>query len=567
MSTTRSDTIVTYLSDYVQNTIFLDGQPLRFDGLPFMPPILDCSAERKMMMTSRQVGKSTNLSSETLGKSTAIDNYSTLYVAPRLDQVAEFSKAKLGSMIKGSPYMQRFVNGSVVQQARSKEFTNGSNITLRSCYLDADGIRGITANDIKIDELQDILLENIPVIEECSSRKVQRSITYAGTPKTFDNTIQKKWEETTQHYWAVKCTHCNHWNVPLGFENIGEEYLICSKCGKQIYAVTGQYVAMYPQRSFVGFHISQLMINGVPQTHLPWSRIIDKRDDPLYGTAKFYNECLGFSYDVGSKLLVASDVRPLCNPEESMSYDRKPEWGMTVLCAGVDWGVLGGNTRTVLSIGGMTRDGKFKVLFAKKFPVDQDPAVQVDEISYLINAAGCAVVCADRGNGHVANSLLRRNLRFSKVHEIEYKAKVSEGMVYNSKTKTWITDRTRAIAGIIVDIKTQVMEFCRYEDMDDFFADLYTLSCAYNDNLRAYQILRQNDVPDDFAHSLVYLRLAAKFIAMRPKSTKHALEMFSPDVGRSAMTDREAMNIEGYSNNTTSEAQDYEAFAATQKML
>lgn len=531
--------IDTCLSDYVQNTLYLDGAPLRFLGMPFMIPILNCSAERKMMLTSRQVGKSTNLSSCTLGKSTAIPNYSTLYVAPRLDQVAEFSKAKLGAMIKGSPFMKNFVGSSVVQQARSKEFTNGSNIVLRSCFLDADGIRGITANDINIDELQDILLENIPVIEECSSRKVTRSITYAGTPKTFDNTIQQKWEESSQHYWAVKCTGCNHWNVPLGFENIGEEGLICSKCGKALYSPSGQYVAMFPDRKFVGFHISQLMINGVPETHLPWSRIIDKRDDPLYGLAKFFNECLGFSYDVGSKLVVAGDMVPLCG-QNSITLEREAKWGITTLCAGVDWGVLGGNTRTVLTIGGLQPDGNLRVLYAKKFPVDQDPAMQVEEICSLINQAGCTIVAADRGNGHVANSLLRKNLRFSRVVEIEYKAKVNEGMVYNNKTKTWITDRTRAIAGVILDIKLRTMVYPRYEEMKPFFDDLFTLSCAYNDNLRAYQILRKNNVPDDFAHALVYLRLGARFIGCKPNAKKHALEQFTPDIGVTAgdaMTD------------------------------
>ena len=208
-----------------QNLLYLDGKPLRFEGLDFMPFLIDCNAERSMFMTGRQVGKSTILGSKSISRMAAIPNHGILYVAPRMDQVAEFSKAKLNSMMRGSPMIQaHYVDSSVQQQARSKEFTNGSAIVLRSCYLSPDGIRGITANDIYIDEVQDIILENIPVIEECSSRKSYRSIIYTGTPKTYDNTIQKKWEESSQHYWAVKCIHCGHWNVPLGFDNIGDEY-------------------------------------------------------------------------------------------------------------------------------------------------------------------------------------------------------------------------------------------------------------------------------------------------------------------------------------------------------
>lgn len=535
-------------STLAQNLIYLDGSPLRFEGLDFMPFLIDCNAERSMFMTGRQVGKSTILGSKSISRMAAIPNHGILYVAPRMDQVAEFSKAKLNSMMRGSPLIQaHYVNSSVQQQARSKEFTNGSAIVLRSCYLNPDGIRGITANDIYIDEVQDIVLDNIPVIEECSSRKSYRSIIYTGTPKTFDNTIQKKWEESSQHYWAVKCEHCGHWNVPLDFDNIGDEYLQCKKCAKPLDAREGEYVAMHPTRKFVGFHVSQLMIAGVPGTGVPWSRIIDKRDDPLYGLAKFYNECLGFSYDVGSKLLTLRDLVPLCSAEmQEMTVDRNPNWGITRVCAGIDWGVLGGNTRTVLTIGGLQPDGTIRVFYAKKFPVDQDPTEQVTEICREINAAGCFLVAADRGNGHVANSFLKKALPNTRIVEIEYKAKIAQGMYYNDKTKTWITDRTRAVAGIIIDIKRKKFIFPRQEVMSTFFDDLITLSCAYNDDLRAYQILRQGGAPDDFAHALTYLRLGARFLVSAPRALNHALEEFSPDVGVNSLESYKALQSVGF---------------------
>ena len=531
-----------------QNLLYLEGKPLRFEGLDFMPFLIDCNAERSMFMTGRQVGKSTILGSKSISRMAAIPNHGILYVAPRMDQVAEFSKAKLNSMMRGSPMIQaHYVDSSVQQQARSKEFTNGSAIVLRSCYLSPDGIRGITANDIYIDEVQDIILENIPVIEECSSRKSYRSIIYTGTPKTYDNTIQKKWEESSQHYWAVKCTHCGHWNVPLGFDNIGDEYLQCKQCKKPLDARKGEYVGMFPSRKFVGFHVSQLMIAGVPGTGVPWDRIIDKRDDPLYGLAKFYNECLGFSYDVGSKLVTISDLIPLCDSNETvLTTERKPEWNITRVCAGIDWGVLGGNTRTVLTIGGLQPDGNIRILYAKKYPVDQDPTEQVTEICKYINDAGCFMVAADRGNGHVANSFLKKALPNVRIAEIEYKAKVSNGMQYNDKTRTWITDRTRAVAGIVIDIKRRKLIFPHRDLMGTFFDDLITLSCAYNDNLHAYQILRQGNAPDDFAHSLTYLRLAARFMVASPRATVHALEEFSPDAGITSLEAYKALQDVGF---------------------
>jgi hypothetical protein len=524
-------TIAVTRSDYAQRILYLDGKPFSVQAVPFMIPILNCPSERMILQTGRQVGKSTTLSASILTGQTAIPHHRTLYVAPRNEQVVQFSKDRLSHMIAYSPLIQRlFVNSKVQQQVKAKEFTNGSMVFLRSCYHTADGIRGISANDIYFDEIQDIILDNIPVVEECAARKSPRRIIYCGTPKTFDNPIAKIWESSTQHYWAIKCRHCGHWNVPIGLENIGPDFLVCAMCKKQIYSLDGEYVAKYPSRTLTGFHISQAMIYGVPGTGLPWQRIIDKMNDPLYGMGKFMNECLGFSYDSGAKLLTETDLRNCCDPETNyLSTDRKAAWGIMRTFAGVDWGVLGGNTHTVLTIGGVDSEGRLRLLFAKKYPVDQDPVDQVEDVCRNINAAGCAFVCADRGGGHVANAFLRKKLTWAKVHEIEYKARVNRGMYYDEKSKTWITDRTRALAGIIIDIKNQRMLFPEFNLMNtQFFTDLLTLSCEYNDKIRAYQILRQVEVPDDFAHSLVYLRLAARKIGAMPTARHHTLEDFMP---------------------------------------
>jgi hypothetical protein len=427
-----------------------------------------------------------------------------------------------------------YVSSKVVQQSHAKGFTNGSMTFLRSCYHTADGIRGISANSIFIDEVQDIILDNIPVIEECAARKNPKRMIFCGTPKTFDNAIQKLWEQSTQHYWALKCTHCGFWNVPIQFENLSKEFLCCSKCKGQLHAVEGEYVAKHPDRDFVGFHISQAMVAGVPGTNVPWSRLYEKVENPLYGIGKMYNECLGFSYDSGSKLLTESDIRKCCDPDMNvLTTDRRAEWGMQSVCAGVDWGVLGGNTHTVVTIGGIDKDLKLRVIYSQKFPVDQNPTEQVDEIAGIINKAGVSVVAADRGGGVYANAFLRKKLAYASLHEIEYKAKVNAGMQYNAQARSWMTDRTRAMAGVIIDIKSERMALPRFEVMaaNDFNTDLLTLSCEYNERIRAFQIIRDINTPDDFAHTLVYLRIAAKCIAPSPRAVVHELEEFMPPPG------------------------------------
>lgn len=517
-------------ADYAQRVLWLEGKPFSVEPVPYMKPILNCSTEKMILMTGRQVGKSTTLSATILVEQTAIKHYRTLYVAPRNDQVTQFSGDRLAHMINHSPLIQaNFVDSKMIQQARAKEFTNGSMTYLRSCYHTADGIRGISANTILIDEVQDIIIDNIPVIEECAARKNPKRMIFCGTPKTNDNAIQKIWEQSSQHYWGIKCQACNTWNLPIQLENLGPNFLCCKKCSREIKAVNGEYIAKFPAREFVGFHISQAMVAGVEGTHVPWSRLYEKVDSPLYGVSKLYNECLGFSYDNGSKLLTETDIYSCCDGSTpGFSLERKAEWGIRIVCAGVDWGVLGGNTHTVVTIGGMTNAGKLRILFSKKFPIDQNPVDQVDEIAGIINVSGCAVVAADRGGGVFANAFLRRKLAHAKLHEIEYKAKVNAGMQYNVEACSWITDRTRALAGVIIDIKRGDMIFPCIESMVEFTPDMLTLSCEYNERIRAFQIIREISTPDDFAHTVCYLRIAAKKIAPSPRATVHELEEFMP---------------------------------------
>lgn len=170
-----------------------------------------------------------------------------------------------------------------------------------------------------------------------------------------------------------------------------------------------------------------------------------------------------------------------------------------------------------------------QVVFAKKYPVDQDPLAQIEDITSLIAGANAAIIVADRGGGSLANSVLRRNFPNKHIYEIEYKAKLQAGMKFNVDSKSWITDRTRAIAGMILDIKAQKITFPNYEVMRDTFApDLLTLMCEYNDRTRSFQIIRDLNITDDFAHTLVYLRLGAKFFFPNPHKNEFALEEFQP---------------------------------------
>lgn len=102
---------------------------------------------------TRNTSKSTTLANIMLARACLTPNFKQLYVSPAVAQTQEFARDKLEPVINNSPLIKdNFVNGQMVQNVLKKEFVNGSIINLRYALLNADRIRGISADVNYFDE-------------------------------------------------------------------------------------------------------------------------------------------------------------------------------------------------------------------------------------------------------------------------------------------------------------------------------------------------------------------------------------------------------------------------------
>lgn len=223
-------------------------------------------------------------------------------------------------------------------------------------YL-SDGVyvhntRGIPAWMLQLDEFQDILSDNIPVIEQCLSHAPERwkRFLYAGTPKSLDNNIEYYRERlSTQGEWVVPCDRHtpSHWNI-LGEKNIGKKGLVCEKCGKLINPMTdrAQWARMVEKAPFESYRIPQLMVPWKP-----WEEVL--LDYERYPRDKFYNEVLGISYDSGMRPLTTEQMRAVCNPNLHMvDYENYRDLSYSQpIYAGIDWGCHDEDTRILTESG------------------------------------------------------------------------------------------------------------------------------------------------------------------------------------------------------------------------
>ena len=357
--------------------------PFYFENRRYLKLPYDTQSKRVLLKCGRQVEKSTMLGNKCLSYSAIISAFNTLYVSPTNLQTKTFSQDRLREPVETSERLKAWTTSKLSDNVFLKKFVNRSQITLRYAYHNADRVRGIPADFILVDEVQDIITDNLPVIEECASHSAYKLFLYSGTPKSLDNPLEKYWtEQSTQNEWVVPCERHGvpgdpstwFWNI-LGESNMGTEGLICSKCGGPIKSMhpNSQWASMNPsvfqklKQPFEGYRIPQLMVPW-----LDWHELLDKRTKQ--SQAVFHNEVLGLSYDSGTRPLTRQDV--------------------------ID------NSYTVLSLGAYIGE-MFTIFYVHRFEgPEMEPQVQLDLIETIIKNWNVRVVGTDYGGGFDRNDHL-----------------------------------------------------------------------------------------------------------------------------------------------------------------
>lgn len=496
--------------------------PFSFKGRRHLPRLYDTPARRVLLCCARQVEKSTALGNRALCYSALVPSIRILYVSPSGSQTKNFSRDRIKEPIETSELLRQFTTRMLSQNVFDKQFINRSMITMRYAYLNADRARGIPAWQLYLDEIQDILRSCIPVLEQCTSHAPDRwkSFVYAGTPKSLDNVIEEyRANKSTQGEWVVPCEGCNTWNV-LGEKNIGKKGPICSKCGKAIdpQGERAQWAWMVtPDEErihvpFESYRISQLM---VPWKIRNWHEVL--HDYVNHPRAQFMNECLGISFESGTRPLNQAQLRVQCGTHSMSELESLRHRSLAEpFFFGVDWG-SGDSAYTVLTIATYVND-RFRVIFMHRFVgEDADPDVQVKKIIEMGHHFNVATIGADRGYGFGMNSRLVRAFGNKRVHQFQHLGKLTKKVIFDPKLMYWKMHRTAVMSDIFEAIKKGKAEFPRWDEFKKPYAEDFTsIYSEYNERLRMIQYDHKRGSPDDSFHSFMYAWLSSMIMIPRP---------------------------------------------------
>ena len=399
----------------------LKGQPYSLHRHFPMEPLFSLTLPKKFLVKSgRQVSKSTTLAAQGIIQGATLPYFSALHIAPRWEQIRRFSNNYVRPFLINSPLratLQKEGEQSVLQRT----FKNGSALHFSFAFLDADRVRGHSADIVRYDEIQDIDITFIPIINETLSASDYALEQYAGTPKTFDNTIEALWGESSQAEWVIRC-RCGRWNVACVTEDllkmIQKPGLSCAKCGLLLDAAAGHWEHRVLSRrySFPGYHVPQAIMpmhyepNPFTKQREKWHTLWSSKES--MDKAKFYNEKLGESCDVRVSLVSQGDLQNASvlrhdNRDIKEAVKRIGEYPTRTM--GIDWGGGGkdGVSYTAIAIMGHNSDGRADLLYGERLNNIADPAEEAAIILRYFAAFRCSLVGHDFGGaGSIRETLM-----------------------------------------------------------------------------------------------------------------------------------------------------------------
>jgi hypothetical protein len=372
---------------FVESYLTLDGHPFSLTNNGYKPfadiyryvgiKALEPDSKPVILVKGRQVGGTT--------MATALEMYfmgsglfgtgnkppiRIIHAFPQLEVAAAYSKTKLNPMIsasvrrdshskksgeKNKSYLQSLLDTTTDtnNSLHFKQFVGGNHIWIESTGLDADRLRGRTADVIFFDECQDIPDVAINNATKMLSQAKYGAIgsgvqVYFGTPKKKGSGYHKMWLASNQQYYYLGCEKCKK-HFPLytpesdDWEKIWlYEYIVrCTHCNheqdKRQAAERGKWVASTNTEDaiYIGFHINQLYMPLLKKEH-----ILSQKPGvhPTATERSYRNEVLGEFFQGDASPITPEEIRINCGDIERKFRARIQPNEEKMVVLGIDYG-------------------------------------------------------------------------------------------------------------------------------------------------------------------------------------------------------------------------------------
>ncbi len=327
------------------------GQPFpgnyTFKYHPWTRDMHDCRAEMMVGQKAAQLGYTEVGLNKSYYNIDILGN-SVLYVLPAsTPDAADFSTSRFDPALELSPHLKNlFSNVKNIGHKRA----GSANLFIRGSRS-RNQLKSIPVGIAIIDELDEMVQANIPLIFERMSGQLQKQSFLLSTPTIQHFGINAYFQQSSQDHWFFPCPHCDR-QTRLIFpeclvitaddwadQKIYDSYLICKECkhelshaGKPDYLGKGQWVSAQKGRSIRGFHINQLCSATVRPYELAISYL--KGQTNPSDEQEFYNSKLGLPHEPDGARIGDADIVECTSGYSMVDRVSKP----SLITMGVDVG-------------------------------------------------------------------------------------------------------------------------------------------------------------------------------------------------------------------------------------
>lgn len=525
-------------------TLSLNQKPYTLDEhKPFAPLFRAETPQNTTVTAGRQIGKSQQLAAlGVLRANAGTKAVKQLFITPLYEQIRRFSNNYVRPLINNSPIKSRWCSTATENSVLQRSFRNQSLMLFSFALLDADRIRGISADCLAIDEVQDFDPEMLGVVKETiTASKDWGSAMYTGTSKTTDSLLHRLWLQSSQAEWFIPCGSCRTWNIPskeyhivdmigpmrpdISLHNPGT---VCFNCRKPIQPAAGHWVHKYPTKRWhsPGYHMPQIIFPLHYGSARKWNELLLKQSG--WGNtsqAKFWNEVLGEAHDEGQKIVSETELRAACVlpwknndkvPNEQI-FKRLGEYKHRILA--IDWGGGGkeGLSFTAIAVLGFQDDGSIDCLWGKKLMLGCDHIKEAQECMQWYKKFKCDFVAHDyTGAGEIRETvMLQAKFDPDRIFAIRLvRAGFQNMIVYHPPTpinhhKYYSLDKARSLLFTCNTIRMGKLRFFEWDkESDDNAGLLSDFLALVEQNTETqlggdvYTIRRNAMFPDDFAQAV-----------------------------------------------------------------
>lgn len=486
----------------------LNGKPFSLEGYKPFEAIYQSTSSHVVLMAGRQVAKSSTAANFITAECIGEADWNAIAVLPSIMQMRRFSNQRVGKVISTSELVKKwFMNTSCKRNTYERSFANDSTMFF-GALSQLESLRGLSGNRMFEDEVQDMILEELDIVEEAMSgqRSDRKFIMRAGTPKTVGNILEETFRDSTACEWIVKCPSGHH-NLP-DVDNIHPSGFICKACKSVCDVRDGYWMAQNAlDKKWLGFRLPQIIFPLHTEDPKNWEDLVHKRN--TMESARFMNEVMGQSAGSGIEFLTEDDLRACCEPGVDFAAYLDPRGEKySLIMATIDWGLTARKSYTILSIWGVTQNGRIKLLFAYRF-MHNDLTLQIQQIATYVKTWNVRLIGADWGAGVVQGINLEQMVG-QRVHKFMYVSEQSNVAVYDKESHLYKINRTQCMSEAFLSMKQKRFLFPDWNIFKQFSPDILSIFMEPLDDRNMndkFKYSHPENKPDDFAHTCTYAQV------------------------------------------------------------